>query len=126
ASLNSLTLAMVDRLAAQIDLWIDDPGIAGIVLDATGDKAFCAGGDVIALYRSIRSAAPGEVPVEAATFFEREYRLDYRIHTSPKPVLCWGHGIVMGGGIGLHAGASHRVATPRTRLAMPEITIGLY
>lgn len=126
ASLNSLTVAMVDRLAAQFDLWIDDPGIAGIVLDAVGDKAFCAGGDVVALYRSIRSAAPGEVPVEAAAFFEREYRLDHRIHTCPKPVLCWGHGIVMGGGIGLLAGASHRVATPGTRLAMPEITIGLY
>ncbi|MFA7506314.1 MAG: enoyl-CoA hydratase/isomerase family protein [Burkholderiaceae bacterium] len=126
ASLNSLTLAMVDRLAAQLEAWIADAGIAGIVLDAAGDKAFCAGGDVIALYRSIRSAAPGTVPVEAATFFEREYRLDYRLHTCPKPVLCWGHGIVMGGGIGLLAGASHRVATPKTRLAMPEITIGLY
>ena len=60
------------------------------------------------------------------TFFEREYRLDYRIHTYPKPVLCWGHGIVMGGGIGLMAGASHRVVTPQTRMAMPEISIGLY
>jgi len=126
ASLNALTLTMVDHLAAQLDLWIDDPGIAGIVLDAAGDKAFCAGGDVIALYRSIRATAPGAVPLEAASFFEREYRLDHRIHTCPKPVLCWGHGIVMGGGIGLLAGASHRVATPKTRLAMPEITIGLY
>ena len=126
ASLNSLTLAMVDRLAARFDAWIADPGVAGILLDAVGEKAFCAGGDVIALYRSIRSTAPGEVPVDAATFFEREYRLDHRIHTCPKPVLCWGHGIVMGGGIGLFAGASHRVATPKTRLAMPEITIGLF
>lgn len=126
ASLNALTLAMVDRLASQLDQWIEDPGIAGIVLDAVGDKAFCAGGDVVALYRSIRAASPGAVPAEAAAFFEREYRLDYRIHTCPKPVLCWGHGIVMGGGIGLLAGASHRVATPATRLAMPEISIGLY
>jgi enoyl-CoA hydratase/carnithine racemase len=66
------------------------------------------------------------VPVEAAAFFENEYRLDYRIHTYPKPVLCWGHGIIMGGGVGLFAGASHRVVTPRTKFAMPEITIGLY
>src|SRR5690606_1906383 len=126
ASLNALTLTMVDHLAAQLDLWIDDPGIAGIVLDAAGDKAFCAGGDVIALYRSIRATAPGAVPLEAASFFEREYRLDHRIHTCPKPVLCWGHGIVMGGGIGLLAGASHRVATPKTRLAMPATPTGLY
>jgi enoyl-CoA hydratase/carnithine racemase len=66
------------------------------------------------------------VPPLAQTFFEREYRLDHRIHTFPKPFVCWGHGFVMGGGIGLMAGASHRVATPKTRMAMPEISIGLY
>lgn len=126
ASLNSLTLGMVDALTAALERWVADPGVAGIVIDADGDKAFCAGGDIIALYRSIRSTAPGAVPQEAATFFEREYRLDHRIHTCPKPVLCWGHGIVMGGGIGLLAGASHRVATLRTRLAMPEVGIGLF
>jgi enoyl-CoA hydratase/carnithine racemase len=129
ASLNALTLPMIDRLAAQLDAWLADPRIVGVVLDGAGDKAFCAGGDVNSLYVAIvaqRQEAPGVVPAGAADFFEREYRLDYRIHTSPKPILCWGHGIVMGGGIGLLAGASHRVATPQTRLAMPEISLGLY
>ena len=126
ASLNALSLAMIDALDPQFATWIADPQIVGIVLDAAGEKAFCAGGDVVALYRAIKAAGPGEVPAEAAAFFEREYRLDHRIHTSPKPVLCWGHGIVMGGGIGLLAGASHRVVTPHTKLAMPEIGIGLY
>jgi enoyl-CoA hydratase/carnithine racemase len=125
-TLNALSLAMIDQLAPQLDAWIADPAIAGIVLDAEGDKAFCAGGDVQALYRSMRDTEPGRVPRDAAAFFEREYRLDHRIHTCPKPILCWGHGIVMGGGLGLMAGASHRVATPGTRIAMPEISIGLY
>ena len=126
ASLNALSLDMIDRLSTQFDRWLADPRVAGIMLDAVGDKAFCAGGDVVALHRSIRETPHGAMPTHAASFFEREYRLDHRIHMSPKPVLCWGHGIVMGGGIGLMAGASHRVATARTKLAMPEITIGLY
>ena len=126
ANLNALSLAMIDLLDPQLAAWIADPQIVGIVLDAAGEKAFCAGGDVVALYRAIKAAAPGEVPVGAAAFFEREYRLDHRLYTCPKPLLCWGHGIVMGGGVGLMAGASHRVATPRTRMAMPEIGIGLY
>ena len=126
ASLNALSLDMIDRLAKQFDAWAVDPQVAGAMLDAAGDKAFCAGGDVVALHRSIRETPHGAQPHHAAAFFEREYRLDHRIHTFPKPVLCWGHGIVMGGGIGLMAGASHRVATARTKLAMPEITIGLY
>jgi enoyl-CoA hydratase/carnithine racemase len=126
ASLNALSLPMVDALASQLDEWATDPEIVGVVLDAAGDKAFCAGGDVVALVRSIRETEPGQVPVDAARFFEHEYRLDHRIHTYPKPLMCWGNGIVMGGGIGLLAGASHRVLTPKTRLAMPEVSIGLY
>lgn len=126
AVLNALSLAMIDRLDPQLIAWAEDPQIAGVVLDGAGDRAFCAGGDVVAVRRAILAAGPGQVPPEAAAFFEREYRLDYRIHTYPKPILCWGHGFVMGGGIGLMAGASHRVATPSTRLAMPEISIGLY
>lgn len=126
ASLNALSLAMVDLLDPQLAAWGADPKVAGVVLDATGDKAFCAGGDVVGLAHAIRAQPPGQAPQVARDFFEREYRLDYRIHTFPKPLLCWGHGIVMGGGLGLMAGASHRVVTPGSRLAMPEIGIGLY
>lgn len=126
ASLNALSLQMVDLLDAQLRAWATDSQIAGVWLDAAGDKAFCAGGDVVGLYRAIKATPQGEVPAEPAAFFEREYRLDHLIHTYPKPIVCWGHSIVMGGDIGLMAGASHRVATLKTRLAMPEITIGLY
>ena len=126
ATLNALSLEMIDILQAQLDKWIDDEGIVGVVLDGSGDKAFCAGGDVVAVYKAIKAGSAGQVPQLAKDFFEHEYRLDYRIHTYPKPVLCWGHGIVMGGGIGLIVGSSHRVVTPQTRMAMPEITLGLY
>lgn len=125
-SLNALSLEMIDRLAPQLDAWAADPAIVGVLLDGSLEKAFCAGGDVAALYHAIEAMPAGQAPQAAKDFFEREYRLDHRIHTYPKPVLCWGQGIVMGGGIGLMAGASHRVATPTTRMAMPEITIGLY
>jgi enoyl-CoA hydratase/carnithine racemase len=126
AILNALSLAMIDLLDPRLAAWAEDPQIVGVVLDAVGDRAFCAGGDVVRVYRAIQATGPGRVPQAASDFFEREYRLDNRIHTFPKPILCWGGGIVMGGGIGLMAGASHRVATPKTRLAMPEIGIGLY
>ena len=126
ASLNALSLEMVDLLHPQLQQWAQEEKVAAVVLDGAGDKAFCAGGDVVGLARAIRALPPGQVPPEASAFFEREYRLDYLIHTYPKPLICWGHGFVMGGGIGLMAGASHRVVTAQTRLAMPEITIGLY
>jgi enoyl-CoA hydratase/carnithine racemase len=94
-------------------------------MDGSGDKAFCAGGDVQALYRSV-TEQPGGPCEYAEAFFEREYRLDYTLHTYPKPIICWGHGIVMGGGLGVMAGCSHRVVTEKTRIAMPEVTIALF
>ena len=122
ATLNGLSLEMVDLLAERLDAWARDDAIALVMLQGAGGKAFCAGGDLHALHRAMRASDQDA----ALTFFSREYRLDYRIHAYPKPVLCWGHGIVMGGGIGLMAGASHRVVTEASRLAMPEIGIGLF
>lgn len=126
AALNALTLPMIDLLDPQLKAWAEDDSIAGVVLSATGDKSFCAGGDVVSLHHASKRVGAGQVPPEAEAFFEREYRLDYRIHTYPKPILCWAHGIVMGGGVGLMVGASHRVVSPNARIAMPEIHIGLY
>jgi enoyl-CoA hydratase/carnithine racemase len=129
ASLNALSLAMVDLLALQLAAWAADDRVVGVMLDGAGEKALCAGGDIVELVGEIRrlhQQQPGAVPPHATEFFEREYRLDYQIHTYPKPFLVWGHGIVMGGGIGLMAGGSHRIVTPKTRLAMPEVGIGLF
>ncbi len=127
ASLNALTLEMIDLLAAHLKRWERDPQVVCVVLQGAGGKAFCAGGDVRFLYAAARrSQAEGDAYSKVcAEFFTREYALDYHIHRYTKPVLCLGHGIVMGGGLGLMVGASHRVVTDKTKLAMPEISIGL-
>jgi enoyl-CoA hydratase/carnithine racemase len=124
-SLNALSLAMVELLLPQMQLWKDDSQIAMVVLQGAGDKAFCAGGDIRDLYHSMKQQ-PGEFQPYVQDFFSKEYHLDYLIHTFEKPVLVWGNGIVMGGGLGLMAGASHRVVTATSRIAMPEMAIGLY
>ena len=125
ATLNALSLPMVQALTPALREWAADPGVAGVVLQASGDKAFCAGGDLRELYQSMRDCGAGPNPY-AHGFFAQEYQLDHLIHSYAKPLLCWGQGIVMGGGIGLMAGASHRVVTSSAKLAMPEISIGLY
>ena len=131
-TLNALSLEMVHLLAEKLQAWAGDEDVALVMLQAAGEKAFCAGGDLHNLYRSMREHHASEARHDASAnayavrFFADEYRLDYLIHTYPKPVLCWGHSIVMGGGVGLMAGATHRVVTEQSRLAMPEISIGLY
>lgn len=123
--LNSLTMEMVDLLLAKLAEWKDDSNIAAVLLTGAGEKAFCAGGDVHALQASA-AKTPGGPCTEAEHFFTEEYRLDYAIHTYNKPIVAWGDGIVMGGGLGIYVGASHRVVTETSRFAMPEVTIGLY
>jgi enoyl-CoA hydratase/carnithine racemase len=125
-SLNALSLDMIETLHAELDRAAQDSAVSMVFLQGAGTKAFCAGGDIRKLYDSIVEAEDAHDNPYAARFFEQEYKLDYKIHTYPKPVLCWGHGIVMGGGLGLFAGSSCRVVVETSKIAMPEITIGLY
>ena len=131
-TLNALSLEMIDLLAERMATWAADPDVALVVLEGAGEKAFSAGADLHKVRETMlahhASAQRDDIRgnAYAAGFFGHEYRLDYMIHTYPKPVLCWGHGIVMGGGVGLMSGASHRVVTSESRVAMPEIAIGLF
>lgn len=125
-SLNSLSVEMVTLLRPQLEAWQSDDAVVCVVLQGAGEKAFCAGGDIRRLYDTMVECGAEKPNTYAEAFFEDEYRLDYLIHKYQKPLIVWGHGIVMGGGIGLMSGASHRVVTEKSRLAMPEISIGLY
>lgn len=128
-NLNSLSLEMILQLKDVLHRWKEDTDVSCIFLQGAGEKALCAGGDVVKLYEAMkaqREVDAGQVPKACYDFFANEYEVDYTIHTYPKPIVVWGHGIVMGGGIGLMVGASHRIVTERSKLAMPEITIGLY
>jgi enoyl-CoA hydratase/carnithine racemase len=123
-SLNSLSLEMIALLLPALQRWANDDTIVAVFLQGAGEKAFCAGGDVRRICLAVRKNGIDDPYAQA--FFTEEYKLDYLIRTFPKPVIVWGHGIVMGGGIGLMSGASHRVVTESSKLAMPEISIGLY
>ena len=127
-TLNSLTLSMIDLMTPQLQAWAADPEVVAVYLRGEGARAFCAGGDIQALYHSMKANHDAGALVDhyAETFFEREYRLDHRLHRFPKPVICFGTGVVMGGGLGLLAASSHRIVTETSRVAMPEITIGLF
>lgn len=125
-SLNALAHDMIRLLDDQLRRWAVDPDIACVILHGAGEKAFCAGGDIRSLYQVLKEH-PDTVPNPTAlAFFADEYRLDHLIHRYPKPLLVWGSGIVLGGGLGLMAGASHRVVTETSRIGMPEVTIGLF
>lgn len=125
SSLNSLSLEMTDLIQTRLCAWEQDAKIACLFLQASGEKAFCAGGDIRHLYESMVETGAGHNQY-AQDFWEREYRLDHHIHVYPKPIVVWATGIVMGGGMGLVVGGSHRVVTETTRMAMPEVGIGLY
>jgi len=122
-TLNALTLDMIRLIQPKLEACKKDDSVVAIILNSTGAKAFCAGGDVVNLYKSMSGEGDVDFP---QTFFTEEYVLDHNIHTYPKPIICWGSGIVMGGGMGLMNGCSHRVVTETTHMAMPEVTIGLY
>ena len=124
-SLNALSVEMCQLLSQKLEQWKSDDQVVALVLKGAGDKAFCAGGDIRKLYDSMSETAPLPNPY-ATEFFGSEYNLYRQMHFYPKPLILWGDGIIMGGGMGLMAGCSHRLVTERTRFAMPEVTIGLF
>lgn len=126
--LNSLSREMLATIDRTLKFWADDKSVRMVWMEGAGEKAFCAGGDVASIYRLIQEKrASNESPLQPCQdFFDTEYRTDYGIHSYPKPIVVWGDGIVMGGGIGLMVGASHRIVTEKSLLAMPEVAIGLY
>ena len=128
ASLNALSLAMTQAIAPALRAWRADERVACVLFTGAGERAFCAGGDIRALYRAmLKNRAAGRIadpyPFD---FFEQEYRLDYLLHTYPKPVLALGQGLVMGGGLGILSAARFRLVTETSRLAYPELGIGLF
>lgn len=135
-ALNALNLDMVGVLLDKFADWDADNNVAMVFLHSDIEKAFCAGGDVVSMYNEMKrknplgkfnpTATDKDIPTQIQSFFELEYRLDYLIHTYSKPIIVWGNGIVMGGGLGLFSGASHRIVTQNSRIAMPEVSIGLY
>ena len=120
-ALNAITHGMVRSMWRQLNAWADNPAVRAVLIEGAGEKAFCAGGDVRALYESRVNDAS-----DHQAFFIDEYRLDYLIHRYPKPYIALLDGIVMGGGMGVAQGAALRIVTDRTRLAMPETGIGLF
>jgi len=124
-SLNALSGEMIDLLYPKLKEWQTQSNIVAVLLQGEGDKAFCAGGDIVHMYNEMK-AHKGQFSPGLEEYFTKEYQLDYLIHTFNKPFIVWGNGIVMGGGLGMMVGGSHRVVTENSRIAMPEISIGLY
>ncbi|MBU6437023.1 MAG: enoyl-CoA hydratase/isomerase family protein, partial [Betaproteobacteria bacterium] len=120
-ALNALTLPMVRTVTAALLAWREDRAVKAVVLHGSGDKAFCAGGDI----RFFREAALAGAAV-LDDFFTEEYALDHLVHVYPRPVIALMDGVVMGGGMGLSQGAGLRIVTERSKLAMPETNIGLF
>jgi enoyl-CoA hydratase len=123
-ALNAFTLAMYRRLDPMLRGWADDPEIRAVLIRGAGERAFCAGGDVRAIYEAGRGISGDRALT--SVFFREEYELIRHIHRYPKPYVAIIDGITMGGGAGVSVNGAFRVATERTMLAMPETGIGLF
>jgi enoyl-CoA hydratase len=120
-ALNAITLGMTVTMTEMMRAWASDPAVGVVMLDGAGERGFCAGGDIRALYDAAKSGDP--LPQK---FWAIEYHLNVMIARYRKPVVAIMDGVVMGGGIGLAGHAAHRVVTERSAVAMPEVGIGFF
>ncbi|CAO4369222.1 unnamed protein product [Caenorhabditis nigoni] len=125
-ALNALNLSMVREFYPKLQEWNSSSDVDLVILKGSGEKAFCAGGDVLAVVRSFKDAESGKDCTMHKDFFREEYILNHLIGTFNKQYVCLIDGIVMGGGCGLSVNGRFRVATEKTMLAMPETALGLF
>jgi enoyl-CoA hydratase len=121
AALHALTTNMCVLMTEALLAWRGDPEVRAILIDHSGERGFCAGGDI----RMLAESGAGD-GAAAREFFFTEYRLNALLFDYPKPVVAVMDGITMGGGVGLSMPAKFRIATERTTFAMPETGIGLF
>ncbi|TCD04831.1 enoyl-CoA hydratase/isomerase family protein [Erythrobacteraceae bacterium CFH 75059] len=121
-ALHALTHAMCRTMDAALAEWAGDDRVGAVLIDHAEGRGFCAGGDIAFLRRS----ALEDGGRSGRAFFFDEYRLNHRLFTYGKPTVAFMDGITMGGGVGIALPCSFRVATERTKLAMPETGIGLF
>lgn len=119
-ALNALTWDMCLATEQALDAWAVDEGVKLIILDATGDRAFCAGGDIAEMYRTGKA---GDLDY-GRSFWRDEYRMNAKLAEYPKPIVSFLHGFVMGGGVGIGGHCSHRIVGETTQVSMPECGIG--
>ncbi|MGL4575624.1 MAG: 3-hydroxyisobutyryl-CoA hydrolase, partial [Burkholderiaceae bacterium] len=125
SALNSLSLPMVRALRAALDAWRHDEAVHAVLICSSSERAFCAGGDIRFFYEAARGTAmQGAALLE--DFFTEEYALNYVIATYPKPYIALMNGVIMGGGMGIAETGRFRVVTDNTKMAMPEVNIGLF
>ncbi|WP_292934287.1 enoyl-CoA hydratase/isomerase family protein [Noviherbaspirillum sp.] len=127
-ALNSLSLDMVRVITEALLAWRKDDGVRAVLIRSSSDKAFCAGGDIRFFYEAGRNT-PQHGSALLEDFFTEEYALNHLIHHYPKPYIAVMDGIVMGGGMGVAQGCESnrlRIVTERTKMAMPEVNIGLF
>lgn len=120
--LNALNREMIDEILSLLRRCEEDRQVKLIFLEGSGDRAFSAGGDVMAVYDMCLN---GKVE-EAVDAFRAEYEMDYYLSDYSKPVISYMDGITMGGGVGISIGTDFRIVTENTRWAMPEMKIGLF
>ncbi|MDO8299894.1 enoyl-CoA hydratase/isomerase family protein [Lacisediminimonas sp.] len=126
-ALNALSLEMIRIMNEALRAWRHDDSIVAVLFRSSSERAFCAGGDIRFFHRvATATGGPAAGSALLEDFFTEEYQLNHLIHTYPKPSFALMDGIVMGGGMGISQGATMRVATERTRMGMPEVSIGLF
>lgn len=120
--LNALAPEQFPAITRQLRAWADDDSVGAVVVEAAGERAFCAGGDIRAVWEG---RARGDMAGNRA-LFRAEYTLDRLIHRYSKPYVALINGIVMGGGAGISVNGAFQVVTERASFAMPEAGIGFF
>lgn len=120
-ALNALSYDMFLPMKEHLLKWELDDSVKAVMIKSNSEKAFCAGGDIRAIYDNKH-----KTPDELHRYFQLEYEINSIIFHYKKPYIALINGITMGGGVGVSLHSAFSIASEDLRWAMPETLIGFF
>ncbi|MBQ3378415.1 MAG: enoyl-CoA hydratase/isomerase family protein [Clostridia bacterium] len=120
-NMNALDRELREELISVMSEAAKDPEVKAVILAAEG-KGFCAGGDLGAMYKDIKTKGGFDATDEDLVNVEK---LAECMRTMDKPVIAAVHGAAAGAGASLAFAADFTVASPESKYIMAFVNVGL-
>nr|MBX2835922.1 enoyl-CoA hydratase/isomerase family protein [Gammaproteobacteria bacterium] len=116
---NAVSLEMWDAVEQALSAFLNDNQIRVVVLSGAGGKAFVSGADISKFEKERGSK-------EATGHYNARLKVVYElIENFPKPTIAMINGHCLGGGLNLATCTDFRIASSKSRFAMPAAKLAL-
>ncbi len=117
--MNSITMAVLEEIAAELRRFESDSNVRAVVLGGVGGRAFCTGVDLSTMAEGSSFYQLHQARARLGDLFKQMW-------SYPKPIMAMVDGYALAGGFGLAAACDFLIASAESEFGVPEINVGVW